>query len=258
MGTYGTGGGMIGLTWCGAIAVLVLALILSVSALLLMQSGSTSSSTRKGRLRWLGILFALTVTNVVLWWLAYGSESAVFWLSPRGVSEIFGWLVQVGGSDFGMEAFTCLAITVGAAIILTALNARTTSCPGPPTEALGVSGKSRLVTSLFALFLGVIGAHRFYVGKRRTASLMLGLAIAGFPSLWLLSNIPYMTWIWHVTQFLAWIPALLIGWIPFFGWIALLFYSPFFVAVFVWSLVDFGMAVSGNMRDSRGKIIKRW
>lgn len=36
-----------------------------------------------------------------------------------------------------------------------------------------VSDKSRLATALFAWFLGVFGAHRFYVGKIGTGVLML-------------------------------------------------------------------------------------
>ena len=36
-----------------------------------------------------------------------------------------------------------------------------------------ISPKSRLVVSLLAWFLGVFGAHRFYLGKTGTALLML-------------------------------------------------------------------------------------
>ncbi|MFH1644502.1 MAG: TM2 domain-containing protein [bacterium] len=36
-----------------------------------------------------------------------------------------------------------------------------------------ISNKSRLATTLFAFFLGVFGAHRFYLGKTGTAILML-------------------------------------------------------------------------------------
>jgi TM2 domain-containing membrane protein YozV len=36
-----------------------------------------------------------------------------------------------------------------------------------------ISSKSRLVTLLFCLLLGIFGAHRFYVGKIGTGFLML-------------------------------------------------------------------------------------
>jgi TM2 domain-containing membrane protein YozV len=36
-----------------------------------------------------------------------------------------------------------------------------------------ISDKSRLAVSLFAWFLGVFGAHRFYLGKIGTGLLML-------------------------------------------------------------------------------------
>ena len=32
----------------------------------------------------------------------------------------------------------------------------------------------------------------------------------------------------------------------------------FLVPVWIWSLIDFIFAVSGNMRDSEGKLIKNW
>lgn len=39
--------------------------------------------------------------------------------------------------------------------------------------AAPISTKSRLVALLLCWFLGVFGAHRFYVGKNGTAALML-------------------------------------------------------------------------------------
>jgi TM2 domain-containing membrane protein YozV len=44
---------------------------------------------------------------------------------------------------------------------------------------LGISPKSRLVASLFAGFLGVIGVHRFYLGKIGTGILMI-VTFGGF------------------------------------------------------------------------------
>jgi TM2 domain-containing membrane protein YozV len=40
--------------------------------------------------------------------------------------------------------------------------------------AAPISPKSRLVALLLCWFLGIFGAHRFYVGKNGTAALMIG------------------------------------------------------------------------------------
>lgn len=45
------------------------------------------------------------------------------------------------------------------------------------------SDKSRLGALLFCLFLGVFGAHRFYVGKHGTAILTI-LTVGGFGGIW--------------------------------------------------------------------------
>ncbi len=85
-----------------------------------------------------------------------------------------------------------------------------------------MSSKSRLATSLFAWFLGQFGAHRFYVGKTGTAVVMLVLGILGWATVWIL-----------------------VGYV-------------FLIPVWIWSLIDFIFAVSGNMKDSQGKLIKNW
>jgi TM2 domain-containing membrane protein YozV len=69
-----------------------------------------------------------------------------------------------------------------------------------------VSDKSRLAVTLFAFFLGIFGAHRWYLGKTGTAIAML-LTLGGLG---------------------------------------------------VWALVDFIMAVSGQMRDKENKLITKW
>jgi TM2 domain-containing membrane protein YozV len=45
------------------------------------------------------------------------------------------------------------------------------------------SDKSRLGALLFCLFLGVFGAHRFYVGKHGTAILTI-FTFGGFGGIW--------------------------------------------------------------------------
>jgi len=69
-----------------------------------------------------------------------------------------------------------------------------------------ISPKSRLATTLLAWFLGIFGAHRFYLGKIGTAIAML-FTLGGLG---------------------------------------------------IWALIDFIFAVSGNMKDKEGKIIKNW
>jgi len=85
-----------------------------------------------------------------------------------------------------------------------------------------ISPKSRLATTLLAFFLGIFGAHRFYVGKTGTAIVMLVLSIIGFATLWLLVG------------------------------------TVLLIAVGIWALVDFIFAVAGHMRDKGGKLIQRW
>ena len=46
-----------------------------------------------------------------------------------------------------------------------------------------ISSKSRLATLLFCLFLGILGAHRFYVGKIWTGVLTI-VTFGGFFGIW--------------------------------------------------------------------------
>jgi TM2 domain-containing membrane protein YozV len=86
-----------------------------------------------------------------------------------------------------------------------------------------VSPKSRLATTLLAWFLGIFGAHRFYLGKIGTAVAMLLLAIAGWSTIW------------------------------FFG-----FGLAFLIAVGIWAFIDFIFAIIGRMKDKEGKVIQKW
>lgn len=49
-----------------------------------------------------------------------------------------------------------------------------------------ISPKSRLVTLLLCLFLGILGIHRFYVGKIGTGILMIFLMFTGIGEIWLI------------------------------------------------------------------------
>ncbi len=44
--------------------------------------------------------------------------------------------------------------------------------------------KSRSVAGLFAFFLGIFGAHDFYLGRRRQGWIHLGLVLAGIVVAW--------------------------------------------------------------------------
>ena len=98
--------------------------------------------------------------------------------------------------------------------------------------AADVSPKSRLAATLLAWFLGIFGAHRFYLGKTGTAVVMLVLGI----SYWLF----YILGIALVAA-----PLIVLGVLCI-------------VAVGIWAFIDFIFAVSGNMRDKEGKLIKNW
>ena len=95
-------------------------------------------------------------------------------------------------------------------------------CGAPLGPAAGISPKSRLATSLLAFFLGYFGAHRFYIGKTGTAIVMLVLGLVGIPLCFVLVGIPIV------------------------------------IGVSVWRLIDFIIAVTGNMRDKDSLLIKKW
>ena len=54
-----------------------------------------------------------------------------------------------------------------------------------------VSSKSRLVALLLCVFLGWLGAHRFYVGKIGTGILM-PLTLGGFLGIWVIVDVIFI------------------------------------------------------------------
>ena len=88
-----------------------------------------------------------------------------------------------------------------------------------------ISSKSRLATVLlaFPLPLGIFGVPRFYIGKIKTAIVMLILSI-----------------LYLVT-------------IRFWGIMIISL-----AVVGLWAFIDFIFAVSGIMKDKEGKLIKNW
>ena len=87
-----------------------------------------------------------------------------------------------------------------------------------PTE----SSKSRLVVALLAFFLGEFGAHRFHVGKKKSAAIQLILSIVGF-----------------ILCFVA------VGIIPLL------------ISV-IWSLIDFIMILCGSFKDKDELPLVNW
>ena len=103
--------------------------------------------------------------------------------------------------------------------------------------AKDISPKSRRATTLLAFFLGVFGAHRFYIGRTGTAIVMLLLSLAGLGMLGLHSA----------------------GWAPgFLGLVVFVYPFPIFAAVGIWAFVDFIFAVTGRMKDEEGRLIRKW
>jgi TM2 domain-containing membrane protein YozV len=105
----------------------------------------------------------------------------------------------------------------------------TTFCPSCGVrlmEEADVSQKSRLATTLLcalpALLVGIHGIHRLYLGKIGTGIVMLVLCILGWATVWLLVGLVVL------------------------------------IPVYVWTIIDFAFAVSGNMKDTEGKLIKKW
>jgi len=86
-----------------------------------------------------------------------------------------------------------------------------------------ISLKSRLVATLLTAFLGLFGAHRFYIGKIRTAPAMLIVTIT------CLATVRFF-----------WPSFIILG------------------IMFLWVLVDFIYTASGIMKDKHGKIIIHW
>lgn len=93
----------------------------------------------------------------------------------------------------------------------------------PAAVAAEVSPKSRLVATLLCVFLGVFGAHRFYIGHIGPAVGMLILGILGYGTIW----------IWGL---------------------GLIFLIP----VGIWAFVDFILIVTGSMKDKERNVIMNW
>ncbi len=106
-----------------------------------------------------------------------------------------------------------------------------------------VSPKSRLAATLLAFFVGGFGAHRFYLGKNGSAAGMLALTIVGIIIAIATGDISGFVFL----------PILALGRAVRFG----VSFIPI-LAVGIWAFVDFIVIVSGHMKDSKGRRVKKW
>ena len=92
-------------------------------------------------------------------------------------------------------------------------------------EKAPISPKSRRIAVLLAIpvLLGCLGAHRFYLGKYITASIMFVLSMLG----------------------LAFFSANILGFLPL-------------LAAVSWALIDFVMLILGAVNDRAGLPVKKW
>ena len=115
----------------------------------------------------------------------------------------------------------------------------------PSTNMAQISPKSRLTTTLLAVFLGGFGAHRLYLEKTKTALGMLILSMAGFSILGTVLSVRA----YPIDQRYF---AIDLGVVLASAGIIIL------IAVGIWAFVDFIVIVSGKMKDKEGKLIKKW
>lgn len=106
-----------------------------------------------------------------------------------------------------------------------------------PVAAIDISTKSRQAVTLLAC-IGVLGAHRFYLGKTKTAVGMLALSV--------------LFCIFYALGFAQHNFSGAVG--DLLAVLSMICLAP----VGIWALIDFIFAVTGNMKDKEGKLIKNW
>jgi TM2 domain-containing membrane protein YozV len=121
---------------------------------------------------------------------------------------------------------------------------------GQVQSAEEVSQKSRLAVTLLScpmLYVGLFGAHRFYMGKIKSGVAMLLLGVAAAVCYFSYLAVFLTTFMEFDEVDLPFGLFLVLGLMWLFGGIA-----------GIWSLIDFIIAVTGNFKDKQGKPIKKW
>lgn len=121
----------------------------------------------------------------------------------KEVAESAEFCLSCGARPLAGKAFcnNCGAPTTPLAEICVKCGSRLKSLAAPVGTAVvarvvdpDASPKSRLVTALLAGFLGVFGAHCFYVGRtgRAVWMLVLGILVSPASSIWALVDLIYI------------------------------------------------------------------
>ena len=149
-----------------------------------------------------------------VWGLALAGSIVLVVLSGFGLLRIFSLDLFLVAAIAGIFATTVVIMSKGE------FKAR--------ALVVDISPKSRRATALLAFFLGVFGAHRFYIRKTITAIVMLLLSIAGWAVI--------LRFVGHGFFVAVW----------------------FIIAVGIWASIDFIVAVTGDMTDKEGRLIQKW
>ncbi len=123
-----------------------------------------------------------------------------------------------------------------------------------------ISPKSRLAATLLAFFLGIFGAHRFYLGKPGSAAGMLVLTIISFIIVAKTTGSLLGFWLGlglGAGLGLGLQPNLDLMNLGALG-IAFVIALILLFAVGLWAFIDFIVAVSGHMKDGQGRRVKKW
>jgi|GEM_PF-6235193 len=95
-----------------------------------------------------------------------------------------------------------------------------------------ISSKSRFGALFWFIFAGALGAHRFYVGKNKSATLMILLLFATICGMSHKDNTPVSEYIY--------------------------FLFACEISLVLWIFVDVFLILSGRFTDIKGKTLKKW
>ncbi|PMQ00792.1 MAG: hypothetical protein CBR30_09340 [Dictyoglomus sp. NZ13-RE01] len=90
--------------------------------------------------------------------------------------------------------------------------------------AIGFSDRSRTKALILCIFLGVFGAHRFYLGKFGTGLTMLLIGFSG-----IVASLTVKSFFWYI-----------------------------FLPLGIWVLYDLILILLGKMKDINGNLVWNW